>query len=68
MVWCMAGGGEWYENEAGDQLCVMPYADGGEPCDSSDECQGFCVIEDPDQTEGFCQYDDNPFGCYSSIE
>lgn len=64
---CKATGGEWIIAGAAQQfICVHKYSDGGKPCSSSAECEGSCISKD-DGT-GYCKTDDNPFGCYRTIE
>ncbi len=66
---CTGSGGEWKRaGLAGNFLCVYTYSDGGESCDSSDECVGPCIVTSVENPEPSCKNDDNPFGCYNTIE
>ena len=44
------------------------YSDGGEICNSSEECQGNCIIRSEDTTNSFCEYSNGTRGCYTTIE
>jgi hypothetical protein len=49
-----------------NEICVMPYADGGKVCRKSGDClAGWCEVEGPESKAGTCPRDDNPFGCRS---
>lgn len=64
---CKVTGGRW--ETAGiypEFRCIHKYPDGGKSCRSSTECRGLCISKG-DGT-GYCKYDDNPFGCYSTVE
>ncbi|HNS88030.1 MAG TPA: hypothetical protein PKH09_14100 [Parvularculaceae bacterium] len=67
-----AGGAVRREGMLGMYRCVIPYADAGKQCRSSDECQGKCLVNDDaavgDDAVGACQANDSPFGCYAEIE
>lgn len=64
---CKATGGDWVRAGLAQEFrCVHKYSDGGKPCNSSTECKGSCISKD-DGT-GYCKNDDNPFGCYHTIE
>lgn len=74
---CIASGGK-YEMAGllGHFQCTLPYADAGAVCSDRSDCEGRCLAgEDADfdptgetsgQT-GFCQADDNSFGCFSDV-
>lgn len=47
--------------------CVKKYTDGDKVCSSSSECQGDCIVSDPDKPP-VCQSTDSPYGCFTSIE
>lgn len=67
-TFCLSDGGEW--KRVGDQgvyQCVRSFTDGGDICAKSRDCEGNCIFNSPDE-EPFCQYDDNPFGCFSTVE
>lgn len=71
-----AGGVVRPEGMLGMPRCVMPYADAGEQCRDSSECEGQCRATDgvtdydaaPGSMVGACQANDSPFGCYAEIE
>lgn len=65
---CRAEGGRWMlVGLEGTYQCIHRYPDAGKPCSSSQECTGGCIITDQ-QSASFCKEDDNPFGCYATIE
>lgn len=64
---CRATDGEWIGTGLAQTfMCVHKYSDGGKFCNSSDECEGFCIAKE--DGSGYCKNDDNPFGCYRTIE
>jgi len=66
---CEQQGGLWKSaGELRKFYCIHPYSDGGKLCKSSDECMGLCLAKPEDLKLSFCQFDDNPFGCFSSVE
>lgn len=66
---CEKEGGEWQRAGSVDLYqCVHPFSDGGKSCQNSNDCNGDCIVRDPKNPQAFCQYDDNPFGCYSTVE
>ena len=66
-VSCKATGGEWLRVGLAQQFrCIRKYTDGGKPCNSSNECLGSCLPTD--YGKGYCKYDDNNFGCHTTIE
>lgn len=58
---------------AGFERCTYPYADGGNICRDSRDCDGQCRAKDSQMPNtshpitGQCQVDDNPFGCYGDV-
>ena len=56
--------------------CIVPYADGGKTCRSSDDCLGRCRTSNeltdfeaaPGSQFGQCEMNDSPFGCYGWVE
>lgn len=65
---CASEGGRWeVSGLLGEFWCIHTFPDGGKACENSDECEGDCVIGFPDGA-GHCKKDDNPFGCYATIE
>lgn len=57
--------------------CTLLFADGGKVCSDSTQCRGKCKTDeqtdyDPNRPQGnqtgFCAPDDNPFGCYATVE
>lgn len=42
------------------QYCVTEYPDGGNPCTSSQECQGDCLVNLGETAgDAYCEYDDD---------
>ena len=67
-VTCENEGGEWIQAGLSQEFrCVHKYFDGGKPCSSSNECIGGCIVSDLSGS-AYCKHDDNPFGCYATIE
>lgn len=71
---CDARGGAFRRaGLAGSWLCIIPYADGGQPCSDASDCRGACLAS-PNQTPvrgeapGRCAASSNPFGCFSRVE
>jgi hypothetical protein len=71
---CTISGGAWLGDGVLGQAwyCRYTYPDGGQACESSDECLGGCIVTDwptnePSKT-GICKSTTSPFGCYASIE
>jgi hypothetical protein len=68
---CEASGGTVERRGMGGmESCIHTYADGGEACTDSSQCEGKCVGApgpETQQTAGSCQKDDKLFGCYSEI-
>lgn len=72
---CQAGGGEVVEaGMLGMPRCITPYADAGQTCRDSSECEGRCLSYDPPEDSadigvltGQCEADDSPFGCYAEV-
>lgn len=50
--------------------CTKFFKDGNKACKSSDDCEGDCIITDPNSSgeSGQCASTDSPFGCKSTIE
>lgn len=57
--------------------CVRPYRDGGQPCTDKSQCEGMCLhqpgsgLSGPrggDTIVGTCQRDNNPCGCFATVE
>ena len=44
------------------------YSDGGKLCNSSDECEGNCIIKIYDVSKAYCEYNNGTKGCYATIE
>ena len=67
---CAMGGGTWRRaGVLGRYQCVHTYADGDQPCQSSEQCMGFCVLNNPEQRAiGQCEKNDTGYGCYAVIE
>ena len=64
---CERRGGIWeHAGIMGYMRCTIPYCDGGKACSSSAECHGLCIVDDYDGVP-YCQYNDNPFGCYGIV-
>lgn len=73
---CTAFGGSYTRaGFLGYYHCFVSYADGGEVCSDSSECEGRCMATNasgydpdaPDGQTGTCQKTDNPFGCFSAV-
>jgi hypothetical protein len=70
---CIESGRKWVEFVEGSSnfcgSCVNTYSDGGKECESSNNCQGECIITDYKNPSPYCAYDDNFMGkCYASVE
>jgi len=67
---CKAQGGSWQPVcMLGSEYCVLSYADAGKSCTDSSQCQGKClVVSAKIQPTGQCQLNNNPCGCFSSME
>lgn len=70
---CKETGGEIQETGMfGTPACIHSYADGGEACTDSDECEGWCLNEDPavepGPAIGFCAETSNRIGCYVEVK
>jgi hypothetical protein len=64
---CESERGSWRRaGLAGEFHCIRPYADGGSACVSSSGCTGRCLKDS--EEPAYCEYDDNPFGCFTTIE
>jgi putative hemolysin len=68
---CKEQGGTWIvgSSEFGAK-CILPYADAGKKCTSSNQCEGDCVTNVISQLgkEGICQKNDGTQGCFNPIE
>ncbi|NKJ19708.1 hypothetical protein [Dyella sp. SG609] len=56
----------------GMPACVVPFADGGKPCNDKADCQGRCLITEfvADKSTprtATCQRDNQLFGCWSEV-
>ena len=72
-VECLASGGKIERaGIVGGERCTRPYVDGGQSCTDGDQCQGNCVADldaaEKTNVSGTCQIDDNPFGCFVTVE
>lgn len=69
-VECVLAGGTWTGIQADSRGCVLPYADAGTPCTSSDQCGGACVTNNVSKlgVQGICQRETALQGCWSPIE
>lgn len=56
----------------GAERCTKPFDDAGQTCSDSSECSGMCRAERLTEfgrpTEGVCQPNDNPFGCFTEVK
>lgn len=52
----------------GSYRCIHSFNDGLKSCKASTDCKGGCIVEDQTDPVAFCKPDDNPFGCYATIE
>jgi hypothetical protein len=59
----LAGGEVAIAGMFANEICVMPYADGGKVCRKSSECLGLCLVESETSKTGTCSLNDNRFGC-----
>lgn len=66
-VSCLIKGDKWTKTGKRAYTCLHTYPDGGKPCTSSQECEGSCQVGHRGQPD-YCEYDNNPFGCYSLVE
>ena len=72
---CEAAGGEVGPGGMlGYDQCVRPYADAGQACKGTEDCEGRCLLSADSDDEmgqptedGICQANDSPFGCYSEV-
>lgn len=71
---CAARGGEWRRaGRMGALRCVVSFADAGQPCTDGAQCQGDCRLPADakrtadGQAAGVCQANDDPFGCYTTV-
>lgn len=76
---CLAQGGEvLIAGLSYNEMCALPYRDGGRRCTSSSQCEGDCVYahrnDDLDyprrgaRVRGECQSLNYPFGCSEKVE
>ncbi|MEO9970227.1 MAG: hypothetical protein ABJG15_10495 [Hyphomonadaceae bacterium] len=57
----------------GWERCTISYADAGNTCSGSSDCLGDCRLtsfggETETPLTGTCQINDDPFGCYQTVE
>jgi hypothetical protein len=56
----------------GTQMCIVEYADAGESCISSLQCEGACVLEESRWDNvlalGQCSRSNDPCGCRANVE
>jgi len=71
---CAARGGELRRaGRMGALRCVVSFADAGQPCTDGAQCQGDCRLPEDakrradGQAAGVCQANDDPFGCYTTV-
>lgn len=66
---CAAKSGEIVvDGRLGLPLCRETYADAGEACTGSEDCEGLCIGSAGSGTEPACQAYTPLFGCYASYE
>lgn len=70
---CLVSGGKVeVAGILGAERCTLSYRDGGQVCTDSSQCEGDCRApinaNDQNSASGTCQMNDNPFGCYASVE
>mgnify|MGYP004071849521 CR=1 FL=1 len=76
---CAAAGGTYEQaGMLGWFRCTQSFADGGKVCRDGDDCMGRCMSDGtgaafnedgtPKPVTGVCAANDNPFGCYATIE
>ena len=73
---CGRAGGDYIrDGMLGWYQCVYRYADGGQVCSDSSECEGDCRATTPmgeappeGYSTGTCQLTTSPFGCYGTVE
>ena len=73
---CAARGGQLRRvGMLGSWQCIVPYADAGQTCTDSAQCAGDCRLPDDGKTPlagaqvaGICQANNDPFGCYTTVE
>tara|TARA_Y100000310_G_scaffold326112_1_gene390550 strand:- start:831 stop:1244 length:414 start_codon:yes stop_codon:yes gene_type:complete len=68
---CAEDGGRWqYGPSEPESRCILPYADAGESCTSSDQCLGDCVTNVISNlgVEGTCQEEEIRDNCYNAVE
>lgn len=66
---CRARGGHTIRG-ANNYFCMIEYSDGGKQCSNSEECQGNCVTNIPNNLgkEGVCQKSNSTDGCWAKVE
>lgn len=68
-IFCVNDGGSWEKvGRLQSYDCVYKYSDGGMECDSSENCQGTCIVTEIDGSDPRCSIDSSKFGCKSTIE
>lgn len=55
------------------EACVFTYADAGNSCNGSEDCEGRCLLEDVavsvgSSALGQCERDSSYFGCWAEVE
>ena len=60
---CVKAGGTPMIDGFGISICQVKTQDGGKPCSSSDECEGFCLLEGQ-----ICTSHSTHFGCFEAYE
>lgn len=66
---CRAKGDKYVKvGIVGNFACVHLYKDGNKSCESSNDCEGDCIVTDSYNPEGHCQNNDSKFGCFVTIE
>jgi hypothetical protein len=75
-VSCAVSGGRWIRDGilGQAQYCLRSYPDAGKACQSSNDCEGACILENyhstsqPVPTAGVCAPDNKQFGCFDYLE
>ncbi len=53
----------------GQTYCNQPLPDAGRVCNDNDQCQGYCIADDPKNSRsGHCQTLTHHFGCFTTLE
>jgi len=65
---CLAQGGAWGpQGMLQREMCDLPATDAGQPCTSSSQCQGLCLVSDS-SSMGACSPRVLNFGCFDVVE